>query len=385
MPEITRDIIYVGADDRDIDLFEGQYKVPDGVSYNSYVIMDEKIAVMDTVDKRRTAQFLDNLEKVLGGRRPDYLVVNHVEPDHAASVGALVEKYPDITLVGNQNTFRFLSQYFENLDFSGAVTVKEGDRLELGRHTLTFVMAPMVHWPEVMVSYDSYDKVLFSADGLGKFGALDAGGDWDCEARRYYFNIVGKYGPQVQALLKKAATLDIETVCPLHGPVLKGEALAHALELYDIWSSYRPESEGVFIPYASLHGNTAEAARRIAAMVEAEGQTAVVTDLARCDMSEALEDAFRYGRVILCASSYNAGLMPFMEDFLHHLAAKAYQNRKIALVENGTWAPSAAKTMREIIGGFKNIELVEPHVTIRGPVKASDIPALQNLVTEILK
>lgn len=385
MPEITRDIIYVGADDRDIDLFEGQYKVPDGVSYNSYVIMDEKIAVMDTVDKRRTAQFLDNLEKALGGRRPDYLVVNHVEPDHAASVGALVEKYPDITLVGNQNTFRFLSQYFENLDFSGAVTVKEGDRLELGRHTLTFVMAPMVHWPEVMVAYDSHDKVLFSADGLGKFGALDAEEDWDCEARRYYFNIVGKYGPQVQALLKKAATLDIETVCPLHGPVLKGEALAHALELYDIWSSYRPESEGVFIPYASLHGNTAEAARKIAAMVEAEGQTAVVTDLARCDMSEALEDAFRYGRVILCASSYNAGLMPFMEDFLHHLAAKAYQNRKIALVENGTWAPSAAKTMREIIGGFKNIELVEPHVTLRGPIKESDIPGLQNLVSEILK
>lgn len=385
MTEITKDIIYIGADDRDIDLFEGQYHVPSGISYNSYVIMDEKIAVMDTVDKRRTEEFLRNLEKALGGRKPDYLVVNHVEPDHAASVGALAEKYPDIKIVGNQNTFRFLANYFEKLDFSGALTVKDGDSLELGRHTLTFVMAPMVHWPEVMVAYDSFDKVLFSADGLGKFGALDADEDWDCEARRYYFNIVGKYGPQVQALLKKAAALDIETVCPLHGPVLKGEALAHALELYDIWSSYRPESEGVFIPYASLHGNTAAAARKIAAMVEAKGQKAVLTDLARCDMSEALEDAFRYGRLVLCASSYNAGLMPFMEDFLHHLAAKAYQKRKIALVENGTWAPSAAKTMKEIIGGFKDIELVEPHVTLRGPMKESDEAAIEALVSEILK
>ncbi len=385
MTEITKDIIYIGADDRDIDLFEGQYHVPSGISYNSYVIMDEKIAVMDTVDKRRTEEFLRNLEKALGGRKPDYLVVNHVEPDHAASVGALAEKYPDIKIVGNQNTFRFLANYFEKLDFSGALTVKDGDSLELGRHTLTFVMAPMVHWPEVMVAYDSFDKVLFSADGLGKFGALDADEDWDCEARRYYFNIVGKYGPQVQALLKKAAALDIETVCPLHGPVLKGEALAHALELYDIWSSYRPESEGVFIPYASLHGNTAAAARKIAAMVEAKGQKAVLTDLARCDMSEALEDAFRYGRLVLCASSYNAGLMPFMEDFLHHLAAKAYQKRKIALVENGTWAPSAAKTMKEIIGGFKDIELVEPHVTLRGPMKESDEAAIEALVSEVLK
>ncbi|MBC5582531.1 FprA family A-type flavoprotein [Anaerofilum sp. BX8] len=380
---VTQDIRYIGVDDKTLDLFEGQYAIPNGVAYNSYLILDEKVAVMDTVDKRRTAEYLDNLERELAGRSPDYLVITHVEPDHASSIRALVDKYPGIRLVGNAKTFQMLPQYFD-LDLSGAVTVKEGDLLSLGRHELSFLMAPMVHWPEVMVAYDSCDKVLFSADAFGKFGALDAEEDWACEARRYYFNIVGKYGPQVQALLKKAAALDIRVICPLHGPVLK-EDLGYYLGKYDVWSSYGVEQEGVFIAYASLHGNTAGAAARLAELLRDKGCPSVaVADLARDDMSEALEDAFKYGKVVLAASSYNAGVMPFMEDFLHHLKAKNYQKRTVALIENGSWAPSAARTMREILSQMKEIEIVEPVVTIRGAVKQGDLEALETLAAALL-
>lgn len=380
---VTQDIRYIGVNDRDLDLFEGQYIIPSGIAYNAYVILDEKIAVMDTVDKRKTGEYLNNLEAALGGRQPDYLVISHVEPDHASSLKAVAEKYPDVRLVGNVKTFQLLGQYFD-LDFSQALVVKEGDTLNLGRHRLTFLTAPMVHWPEVMVAYDSCDKVLFSADAFGKFGALDAEEDWDCEARRYYFNIVGKYGPQVQALLKKAAGLEIQTICPLHGPVLTGD-LSHYLGLYQTWSTYGVESEGVFIAYASLHGNTAEAAKKLKELLEARGCPKVaVTDLAREDMAEALEDAFRYGRMVLAASSYNAGVMPAMEDFLHHLKGKNYQNRAVALVENGSWAPSAAKTMKAVLETMKDITLVEPTVTIRGALKNSDLPVLEALADAIL-
>ena len=379
---IADDILYIGVDDRTLDLFEGQYPIPNGVSYNSYVILDEKVAVMDTVDHRKTDAYLENLERALGGRRPDYLVISHLEPDHASSIGAFLAKYPDTTLVGNAKTFQMLPQYFD-LELPATLTVKEGDTLCLGKHTLTFVMAPMVHWPEVMVSYDSCDKVLFSADAFGKFGALDAEEAWDCEARRYYFNIVGKYGPQVLALLKKAAGLEIRTVCPLHGPVLQGEALSHALELYQIWGSYGVESEGVFIAYASLHGNTAAAAEKLAGLLREKGCTVETADLAREDMAESLENAFRYGKMVLAAASYNAGLMPFMEDFLHHLKAKNYQKRTVALIENGSWAPSAARVMKELLGQMKEITLTEPVITIRGALKPADETALAALADQL--
>lgn len=381
---VTQDIRYIGVDDKTLDLFEGQYPIPNGIAYNSYLILDDKVAVMDTVDKRKTAEYLDNLERELAGRSPDYLVVTHVEPDHASSIRALVDRYPGIRLVGNAKTFQMLPQYFD-LDLSGAVTVKEGDTLSLGRHELSFLMAPMVHWPEVMVAYDSCDKVLFSADAFGKFGALDAEEDWACEARRYYFNIVGKYGPQVQALLKKAAALDIRAICPLHGPVLK-EDLGYYLGKYDLWSSYGVEQEGVFIAYASLHGNTAGAATHLAELLRGKGCPSVaVADLARADLSEALEDAFKYGKVVLAASSYNAGVMPFMEDFLHHLKAKNYQKRTVALIENGSWAPSAARTMKELLAQMKEIQLVEPTLTLRGAVKQSDLEALEALADMLLR
>ena len=381
---ITKDIRYIGVDDKGLDLFEGQYIIPNGIAYNSYLILDDKIAVMDTVDQRKQEEFLANLERELGGRTPDYLVVSHVEPDHASSIKAVVEKYPGIQLVGNAKTFPMLSLYFD-LDFSHAITVKEGDTLDLGHHKLTFLMAPMVHWPEVMVTYDSLAKVLFSADGFGKFGALDADEDWDCEARRYYFNIVGKFGAQVQALLKKAAALDIQVICPLHGPILK-ESIGHVLEKYQIWSSYGVESEGVFIAYSSLHGNTAQAAELLASMLKEKGCPKVaVTDLAREDMAEALEDAFRYGKVVLAASSYNGGVAPFMEDFLHHLKAKNYQKRTVGLVENGSWGPTAARTMKAVLETMKDISLVDPVVTIKGAVKESDKAALAKLAEELLR
>lgn len=380
---VTQDIRYIGVNDREIDLFEGQYVVPNGMAYNSYVILDEKIAVMDTVDIHKKDEYLANLEKALGGKTPDYLIISHVEPDHASSVGALLEKYPSTRLVGNAKTFQMLAQYFD-FDMENTLTVKEGDVLSLGRHELQFIITPMVHWPEVMFTYDRFDKVLFSADAFGKFGALDADEEWTCEARRYYFNIVGKFGMPVQMVLKKASALDIQAICPLHGPILKND-LGFYLDKYQIWSSYQPESEGVFIAYASLHGNTAGAAKKLGKILLEKGCPKVaVADLARDDMAEALEDAFRYGKIVFAASSYNAGVMPFMEDFLHHLKAKSYQNRTVALIENGSWAPSANKTMTDILSQMKDITILEHQVTIRGAVKEEDEKALASLADELM-
>ena len=381
---VTDSVVYIGVDDKTIDLFESQYVVPNGVSYNSYLIEDEKLAVMDTVDARKTAEWLDNLETALHGRTPDYLVVLHMEPDHAGSIQILAEKYPEMKLVGNAKTFTMMQQFFTMDLTDRTVTVKEGDTLSLGSRTLTFVFAPMVHWPEVMVAYDSKDKILFAADGFGKFGALDTDEDWACEARRYYFNIVGKYGAQVQALLKKASALDIQKICPLHGPVLT-ENLGYYLDKYNTWSSYAPEDDGVLIAYASIHGHTAEAAKKMADILKARGAKKVVlTDLARDDMSEAIEDAFRYDKLLLAAASYNADVFPCMESFLLHLKGKNYQNRTIGIMENGTWALSAAKCMKEIVGKMKNIRLCETVVTIKSAMKEADIPKMEALAEEIL-
>ena len=378
---ISESVKYIGVDDTTIDLFESQYVVPEGVSYNSYVILDEKIAIMDTVDKRGMKEWEDNLLKTLDGKKANYVIVQHMEPDHAGSLARLLELFPDITVVGNAKTFVMINQFFENINIKDSLTVKEGDTLNLGSHTLTFVMAPMVHWPEVMVTYESSEKILFSADGFGKFGALSLteNEDWACEARRYYFNIVGKYGAPVQTLLKKASALDIKTICPLHGPVLS-DNLGYYLDLYNTWSSYQPESKGIFIAYASIHGNTAVAANRFADILRDKGvEKVVVTDLSRCDIAEAVEDAFRYDRMVLAAASYDAGVFPIMQDFLHHLQSKAYQNRTIGLIENGSWAPTAAKTMRSILDTMKNITIVEPVVTIKSALKEKDIPALEEL------
>lgn len=378
---ISDKIKYIGVDDTTLDLFESQYAVPDGVSYNSYVILDDKTAIMDTVDKRGMKDWENNLLNALDGRNADYVIIQHMEPDHAGSLARLIELFPEITVVGNAKTFVMINQFFENINIKNSLTVKEGDTLNLGSHTLTFVMAPMVHWPEVMVTYESSEKVLFSADGFGKFGALSLteNADWACEARRYYFNIVGKYGVPVQTLLKKASALDIKTICPLHGPVLS-DNLGYYLDLYNTWSSYQPESKGVFIAYASIHGNTAYAAEQFAEMLRNKGvDNVVITDLSRCDIAEAVEDAFRYDRMVLAAASYDAGVFPIMQDFLHHLQAKAFQNRTVGLIENGSWAPTAAKTMRNILETMKNITIVEPVVTIKSVLKETDIPALDQL------
>lgn len=381
---VTDSVVYIGVDDKTIDLFESQYVVPNGVSYNSYLIEDEKLAVMDTVDARKTAEWLDNLETALHGRTPDYLVVLHMEPDHAGSIQVLAEKYPEMKLVGNTKTFTMMQQFFTMDLADRAVTVKEGDTLSLGSRTLTFVFAPMVHWPEVMVAYESKDKILFAADGFGKFGALDTDEDWACEARRYYFNIVGKYGAQVQALLKKASALDIQKICPLHGPVLT-ENLGYYLDKYNTWSSYAPEDDGVLVAYASIHGHTAKAAKKMADILKAKGAKKVVlTDLARDDMSEAIENAFRYDKLLLAGASYNADVFPCMESFLLHLKGKNYQNRTVGIMENGTWAPSAAKCMKEIVGKMKNIRLCETVVTIKSAMKEADIPKMEALAGEIL-
>ena len=383
---ISNDIIYIGADDKDIDLFEGQYIVPNGISYNSYLIKDEKTVVMDTVDKRKSEEWINNLEEALKGTKPDYLVISHLEPDHSYNIGILAEKYPEMKLVGNAKTFAFLPQFFniENLD-ERKVVVEEGTEINIGKHTLQFFMAPMVHWPEVMVTYEQTEKVLFTADGFGKFGALDTEEDWDCEARRYYFNIVGKYGVQVQALLKKAASLDIKTICPLHGPILK-ENLEHYINKYDIWSSYKPENDGVFIAYASIHGNTAEAAKELAKILEEKGAKKVsIADLSRDDMAEAVEDAFRYDKVILAAPSYDAKVFTPMEQFLNILISKNYQNRKVGLMENGTWAPLAAKTMKETLDKMKDISVCEQVVTIKTKLTEESESQMKNLVGEILK
>ena len=384
--KITDTIRYIGVDDLDIDLFESQYVVPEGMSYNSYVILDERIAVMDTVDARKGEEWKANLTAVLDGRQPDYLVVHHMEPDHASLIAEAVNTYPAMKVVLSAAAAKMLPNFFEGTDFEGRVlSVKEGDSLSLGTHILQFIAAPMVHWPEVIMSYEQTEKVLFAADGFGKFGALcNETDDWACEARRYYFNICGKYGAQVQAVLQKAATLDIRTICPLHGPVLSGD-LTPYLSLYDTWSRYEPESEGVLVAYASIHGGTAAAAREFAEMLRARGtEKVVLSDLSRSDMAEVIEDAFRYPRLVLAASSYDAGVFPVMHDFLHHLQIKNYQKRRIGLIENGSWAPCAARAMRTLIEPMKEITLVEPTVTIRSRMKQTDIPAMEALADAIL-
>ena len=382
---ITNDIKYIGVDDTDIDLFESQYIVPNGISYNSYLILDEKVAVMDTVDARKSEEWLTNLDAALGGRTPDYLVVHHMEPDHAGTIALFVEKYPKAQIVASARAIQMMADFFEGVDFSGrTIAVKEGEELSLGEHTLQFFMAPMVHWPEVMVSYDKRDKVVFSADGFGKFGALSADEEWACEARRYYFNICGKYGAQVQTLLKKLATLDVACICPLHGPILK-ENLDYYIGLYDTWSRYDVETKGVFVAYASIHGGTAAVAHKVADMLRERGVGKVsVADLSRDDMAEAVEDAFRMDRLIVAAASYDGGVFPVMHDFLHHLQIKAYQNRKVGIIENGSWAPCAGRVMRSMLEQMKQVEIVEPVVTIRSRMKASDLPALEALADAMM-
>ena len=380
---ITNDIKYIGVNDHEVDLFEGQYVVPNGMSYNSYVILDEKIAGMETVDQNVGAQWLSNLEAVLNGKKPDFLVVHHMEPDHSANIANFMNAYPQAKVVSSAKAFAMMKQFF-GTDFSDRqVVVGEGSTLELGKHTLTFVTAPMVHWPEVIVSYDSTDKVLFSADGFGKFGALDADEDWACEARRYYIGIVGKYGAQVQALLKKAAGLDVAMICPLHGPVLK-ENLGYYVNLYDIWSSYRPEQEGVLIAYTSVYGHTKQAVELLAQKLEEKGCSKVVlTDLARDDMAEAVEDAFRYSKLVLATTTYNGDVFPFMKEFIHHLTERTYRNRTVGMMENGTWAPMAAKVMTKMLEGSKDITYCENTVKILSALSDESRTQIDALATEL--
>lgn len=381
---ISDAIKYIGVVDKDIDLFESQYIVPNGISYNSYVILDEKICVLDTVDKRKTDEWVANLENVLDGKTPDYLIINHLEPDHASNIQLLADKYPDMKLVGNAKTFNMLPQFFDIDLTDRTVTVKEGDSLNLGEHTLSFYMAPMVHWPEVMVTYESKEKVLFSADGFGKFGALDTDEDWACEARRYYFNICGKYGVQVQALLKKAAKLDIEKICPLHGPVLT-ENLGYYINLYDIWSKYEPEVDGIFIAYCSIHGNTEKAALKLYDILkEKTDKKIAISDLSRSDMAENVEDAFKYSTLVVAAPSYDGGVFPVMNDFLHHLKIKGYKNRKVAMIENGSWAPCAIKSMQPYFDEMKGIEISDAKVTIRSTMTAENEVQLAALADSII-
>lgn len=381
---ISDAIKYIGVDDKDIDLFESQYIVPNGISYNSYVILDEKICVLDTVDKRKTDEWVANLENVIDGKTPDYLIINHLEPDHASNIQLLADKYPDMKLVGNAKTFNMLPQFFDIDLTDRTVTVKEGDSLNLGEHTLSFYMAPMVHWPEVMVTYESKEKVLFSADGFGKFGALDTDEDWACEARRYYFNICGKYGVQVQALLKKAVKLDIEKICPLHGPVLT-ENLGYYINLYDIWSKYEPEVDGIFIAYCSIHGNTEKAALKLYDILkEKTDKKIAISDLSRSDMAENVEDAFKYSTLVVAAPSYDGGVFPVMNDFLHHLKIKGYKNRKVAMIENGSWAPCAIKSMQPYFDEMKGIEISDAKVTIRSTMTAENEVQLAALADSII-
>ena len=383
MKNFSDSVKYIGADDHDIDLFESQYIVPNGVSYNSYVIIDDKIAVMDTIDERKTDEWFANLEKELGGKTPDYLVISHLEPDHSANIKKFTEKYPSAALVGTAKTFAMLPQFFDIDASVEKITVKEGDCLSLGSHELTFIMAPMVHWPEVMVEYEKTEKILFSADAFGKFGALDTDEDWACEARRYYFNIVGKYGGPVQTLLKKAANLEIKTICPLHGPILT-ENLEYYINLYNTWSSYQPEKDGVFIACASVYGNTKNAALKLKEILEEKGVKVSFSDITRDDMAEAVEDAFKYSKIVLAASSYDGGVFPPMEELLCHLKAKAFQNRKIGIIENGSWAPSAARTIKAALESMKNISVCENTVTVKSAFKESDVPALEALAQEIV-
>ena len=383
---ITPAILYIGADDKDLDLFESQYNVPRGISYNSYLILDEKIAVMDTIDRRKSEEWAGKLEKALDGRKPDYLIVQHMEPDHAANIGWFARKYPEATIVASAKAIQMMPQFFEDIDFSHRTqAVKEGDKLPLGRHTLKFIMAPMVHWPEVMLTYEETEKVLFSADAFGKFGALCYEDEkWADEARRYYLNIVGKYGAQVQVLLKKAAALDISAICPLHGPVLK-EDLGYYIGLYDTWSRYEPENDGVLIAHASIHGNTAAAARKMADILHAKGvKDVMLIDLTRDDMSKAVECAFRYSRLIVAAASYDAGVFPPMFDFLHHLQIKNFQKRRVGIIENGSWAPTAGRIMSGMLSEMKDVEVTGTMVTIKSCMKQGDIPKMEELAEEMI-
>ena len=383
--QITNDIRYVGVNDHDLDLFEGLYPVPNGVAYNSYVIMDEKIAVMDAVDAHFGGTWLGNVRSVLDGRQPDFLVVHHMEPDHSASIALFMDAFPDAIIVSSAKAFPMMKAFFGEDYPQRRMIVKEGDVLCLGKHTLSFIAAPMVHWPEVIMTYDQADKVLFSADGFGKFGALDVEEDWACEARRYYFGIVGKYGAQVQAMLKKAAALEIQSICPLHGPVLQGEQLWEALRLYDIWSSYRAESEGVVIAHASVYGNTRAAAEKLADMLRAQGVKVAVQDLTRCDIAEAVEDAFRYDRLVLAAATYNADVFPPMRQFITWLTDRGYRNRTVGLIENGSWAPMAAKGMRGLLEGSKDVTILEPVVKIQSALNAESEAQLEALMDTLVK
>ena len=379
---ITNDVKYIGVNDHQIDLFEGQYVVENGMSYNSYLIMDEKIAVMDTVDRHFTDEWLANLEAALEGRNPDYLIVQHMEPDHSANIAVFMEKYPEATVVASARAFTMIGQFFGTEYTERRLVVGEGDTLELGEHTLTFVTAPMVHWPEVIVTYDSKDKILFSADGFGKFGALDVEEDWACEARRYYIGIVGKYGAQVQKLLQKAAGLDIEIICPLHGPVLK-EDLGYYINLYDIWSSYSVEEEGIMIAYTSIYGNTKAAVEKLAAMLEAKGQNVIVNDLARCDMAEAVEDAFRYSKLVLATTTYNGDIFPFMKEFIDHLTERNFQKRIVGFIENGSWAPQANRIMKKMLEGSKELTLAKSEVSIKSAMNEANIAQMEALAEEL--
>lgn len=381
--KLTNDIFYIGVNDHEIDLFEGQYIVPNGMAYNSYVILDEKIAVLDTVDARFTTEWLTNLENALGGKAPDYLIIQHMEPDHSSNIVSFTDKYPDTILVSSEKAFVMMKQFFGVEYADKRIVIKDDDTLSLGTHTLTFVAAPMVHWPEVMVTYDSHDKVLFSADGFGKFGALDVEEDWACEARRYYIGIVGKYGAQVQRLLQKAKTLDIQMICPLHGPVLT-ENLDYYLKLYDIWSSYGVESEGIVIAYTSVYGNTKKAVELLADTLKANGcPKVVVNDLARCDMAEAVEDAFRYGTLVLATTTYNGEVFPFMREFLHHLTERGFQNRTIGIIENGSWAPVAAKYIKKHFENSKNLTFAETTVTLRSALDEASTAQVAQLAKEL--
>ncbi len=381
---ITESVIYIGVDDKYVGLFESQYDVPNGISYNSYLIKDEKIVIMDSVDSRETYRWFENLEKALDGKKPDYIVISHAEPDHSGSLKALLDKYPEIKIVGNAKTFAMLGQFFDVKTDENAVTVKEGDTLETGRHTLKFFTAPMVHWPEVMVTFDTTDKIVFTADAFGKFGTLDTEEDWACEARRYYFNIIGKYGAQVQALLKKLAALDeVKYICPLHGPILS-ENIEYYVDKYNTWSSYEPEDKGVTIAFGSIHGNTGDCAKMLAELLEKKGVEKVsVFDLARDDMAEAIEDAFRYDRLVLASATYDGGMFPAMQDFLNRLASKGYKKRKVAYIENGSWAPVAAKAMKAIVDTMKDITVCENTVSFKSAIKENDMPKLEALANEL--
>ena len=383
--EITKDIKYIGVNDHDIDLFEGQYVVPNGMSYNSYLILDEKVAVFDTVDQHFGAEWLENLKSELGSRKPDYLIVQHMEPDHSANIAAFMDVYPDAVIVSSAKAFSMIKQFFCKDFADNQMVVKEGDTLTLGQHTLTFIGAPMVHWPEVIVTYDNYDKVLFSADGFGKFGALDAEEDWACEARRYYIGIVGKYGPYVQKLLAKAADLDIQMICPLHGPVLK-ENLDYYVGLYNTWSSYEVETEGVVIAYTSVYGNTKKAVELLADKLREKGcPKVVVDDLARCDMAEAVEDAFRYGKLVLATTTYNGEIFPFMREFINHLTERNYQKRTVGMIENGSWGPVAAKVMKKMLEGSKDLNYTETTVTIKSALNEASAAAVDALADELCR